>query len=124
METGRREAGTRVVLRSGGRNASVFGGWTQESTGGGDDAVLYLFDRLLGTNAKQNDVHKEIPDQRPFTWELVKERMAALGLDDFAKADERLHHALTRARAVNLVEEELPSLVALAELRLRQGNPC
>ena len=47
---------------------------------------------------------------------------AALGLKDYAKADERLHHALARARAVNLVEEELPALVALAELRWRQGD--
>ncbi|MGA9997222.1 MAG: DUF4062 domain-containing protein [Pyrinomonadaceae bacterium] len=47
---------------------------------------------------------------------------AALGLDDFATADERLHHALTRARMVNLVEEELPALVALAELRRRHGD--
>jgi tetratricopeptide (TPR) repeat protein len=46
---------------------------------------------------------------------------AALGLGDLATADERLHHALTRARAVNLAQEELPALVALAELR-RQGN--
>ena len=46
---------------------------------------------------------------------------AALGLDDFATADERLHHALTRARLVNLVDEELSALVALAELR-RQGD--
>jgi tetratricopeptide (TPR) repeat protein len=45
---------------------------------------------------------------------------AALGLKDFATADERLHHALTRARMVNHVEEELSALVALAELRLRQ----
>ena len=48
---------------------------------------------------------------------------AALGLNDLSKANERLHHALTRARAVNLVEEELVALVALAELRRRQGNP-
>ena len=48
---------------------------------------------------------------------------AALGPNNLAKADERLHHALTRARAVNYVEEELPALVALAELRRRQGNP-
>lgn len=48
---------------------------------------------------------------------------AALGLNNFATADERLHHALTRARAVNLVEEELPALIALAELRRRQGGP-
>jgi len=47
---------------------------------------------------------------------------AALGLNDFAAADERLHHALTRARNVNLVEEELPALIALAELRRRQGD--
>jgi tetratricopeptide (TPR) repeat protein len=47
---------------------------------------------------------------------------AALGLNDLAQADERLHHALTRARAVNLVEKELPALIALAELRRRQGD--
>lgn len=47
---------------------------------------------------------------------------AALGLSDFAAAEERLHHALTRARKVNLAEEELPALVALAELRRRQGE--
>ena len=47
---------------------------------------------------------------------------AALGSGDLATADERLHHALTRARKVNYVEEELPALVALAELRRRQGD--
>jgi tetratricopeptide (TPR) repeat protein len=47
---------------------------------------------------------------------------AALGLDDLNTANERLHHALTRARMVNLVEEELAALVALAELRRRQGE--
>ncbi|MFL6275628.1 MAG: tetratricopeptide repeat protein [Blastocatellia bacterium] len=47
---------------------------------------------------------------------------ALLGLNDLAQADERLHHALTRARAVNHVEEEIQSLVALAELRRRQGD--
>jgi len=48
---------------------------------------------------------------------------AALGLNEFAAAEERLHHALTRARAVNFVDEELPALVALAELSRRQHNP-
>ncbi|MCP4591308.1 MAG: hypothetical protein GY842_11210, partial [bacterium] len=38
-------------------------------------------------------------------------------------ADERLHHALTRARACNRVEEELPTLVALAELHRRRDDP-
>ncbi|HXF38114.1 MAG TPA: DUF4062 domain-containing protein [Blastocatellia bacterium] len=47
---------------------------------------------------------------------------AALGLNNLAGAEERLHHALTRALAVNLVEEELPSLNALGELRRRQGD--
>ncbi len=47
---------------------------------------------------------------------------AALALNGFAKADERLHYALTRARAVNYVEEELPALIALAELRRRQND--
>jgi tetratricopeptide (TPR) repeat protein len=47
---------------------------------------------------------------------------AALGLGELDTADEWLHHALTRARSVNFVEEELPSLVALAELRRRQED--
>jgi ATP/maltotriose-dependent transcriptional regulator MalT len=47
---------------------------------------------------------------------------AALGLNDFVTTDERLHQALTRARMVNLVDEELPALVSLAELRWRQGD--
>jgi len=47
---------------------------------------------------------------------------AALGLGDLATADQRLNHSLTRARAVSLVEEELPALIALAELhRVRKG---
>lgn len=47
----------------------------------------------------------------------------ALHLGDLAKAHERLQHALSRARAVQLVEEELPTLTALAELLRRQGDP-
>jgi tetratricopeptide (TPR) repeat protein len=46
---------------------------------------------------------------------------AALGLGDLDKADERLHDALTRARAGN-VEEELAALIALATLNLRRGD--
>jgi tetratricopeptide (TPR) repeat protein len=48
--------------------------------------------------------------------------ISMLGIKDFARTDERLHHALTRARAVNLIEEEIQSLVALAELRRRQKD--
>ena len=47
---------------------------------------------------------------------------AALGLDDSAYGRRALHHALARARTVNFVEEELPALIGLAELRRRQGD--
>jgi tetratricopeptide (TPR) repeat protein len=47
---------------------------------------------------------------------------AALALNDLATAEDRLHHALIRARMVNAVEDELTALVALAELRRRQGE--
>ncbi len=60
--------------------------------------------------------------ERDFIHAARAQGEAALGLNDFATADERLHHALTRARRVNLVQEELPALVALAELRRRQGD--
>ncbi len=44
------------------------------------------------------------------------------GTGDLEIADERLHHALTRARACNLVDQELPTLVALAELHRSRGE--
>jgi tetratricopeptide (TPR) repeat protein len=47
---------------------------------------------------------------------------AALGLNDLATAEEHLHHALNRALAVNLVEQELPALTALAELHRRRAD--
>jgi tetratricopeptide (TPR) repeat protein len=60
--------------------------------------------------------------ERDFIRAVRAQGEAALGLDDLTTADERLHHALTRARIVNLVEDELPALVALAGLRRRQGD--
>ncbi len=47
---------------------------------------------------------------------------ATLELDKLSQADKWLHHALIRSRLVNLAEEELPALVALAELRRRQKD--
>jgi tetratricopeptide (TPR) repeat protein len=47
---------------------------------------------------------------------------AALAIGDLDRADERLHHALTRARAVEHVQEELPTLTALAALHHRRGH--
>jgi tetratricopeptide (TPR) repeat protein len=60
--------------------------------------------------------------ERQFICAARLQGAAALALDDLATADERLHHALSRARAVNYVEEELPALAALAESRRKQGN--
>ncbi len=48
---------------------------------------------------------------------------AAMGLGEIAQANKHLCDALIRARAANHVEEELPALIALAELRRRQGEP-
>jgi tetratricopeptide (TPR) repeat protein len=69
-------------------------------------------------------------------WELASDRKlehhlisaalnqgrVALGLGNLKQADERLHHALTRARTVNAIEAELPVLIAIAQLRLAQGH--
>jgi tetratricopeptide (TPR) repeat protein len=46
----------------------------------------------------------------------------ALGFTNLPLAEELLHRALTRARAVNAVGFELAALVALAELELRRGH--
>jgi len=62
--------------------------------------------------------------ERDFIRAALLQGGAALALGRLDRADERLHHALTRARAVNLVEAELPALVALAELALKRGNPA
>jgi tetratricopeptide (TPR) repeat protein len=48
---------------------------------------------------------------------------AALGLADLDTAADRLQHALTRARAVSRVDEELPTLTAFAELHRRKNEP-
>jgi hypothetical protein len=47
--------------------------------------------------------------------------VCAVARGDNDRADERLSHALSRARAVSRVDEELRCLVSLARLRLTQG---
>jgi tetratricopeptide (TPR) repeat protein len=94
--------------------------------------LSYLAERALWSSeyAVADDVANRAWDlatqygryERSFILAARLQGAAALGLNDFAKADERLHHALTRARAVNHVEEELPALIALAELLRRQGD--
>jgi tetratricopeptide (TPR) repeat protein len=61
-------------------------------------------------------------NERDFIRAARTQGEAALGLSDLVTADEHLHHALTRARNVNHVEEELHALVALAELRRRKRD--
>jgi tetratricopeptide (TPR) repeat protein len=60
--------------------------------------------------------------ERDFIRAARMQGTTALGLGDWSTADERLYHALTRARAVDFAEEELPALVALAALRRQQGK--
>jgi tetratricopeptide (TPR) repeat protein len=61
-------------------------------------------------------------NERDFMHAAVLQGQIALRLGDLARADERLHHSLTRARAANLVELELPALIAIAELELQRRH--
>lgn len=60
--------------------------------------------------------------ERDFIRSACRQGQAALGLRQYDLAHERLHHALERARKINFVEEELPALIALAELAQQQGQ--
>ncbi len=61
---------------------------------------------------------------RDFIRAALMQGEGALGLRALPRADERLHKALIRARAVNLVQFELPALIALARLELERGKPA
>ncbi|MGI9502957.1 MAG: hypothetical protein ACR2RE_07885 [Geminicoccaceae bacterium] len=61
--------------------------------------------------------------KRDFIRAALLQGQAALRRGDRELAEERLHHALTRTRAVNVVELELPSLIAIAELEFARGKP-
>ena len=60
--------------------------------------------------------------ERDFIVAALRQGQATVGAGDLSRADERLHHALTRARAVNVVEFELPALIAVAELELKRSR--
>jgi hypothetical protein len=47
---------------------------------------------------------------------------ATMASRDFVRADEVLHHALSRARAVIATEFELQALIAITELELQRGD--
>jgi tetratricopeptide (TPR) repeat protein len=66
-------------------------------------------------------VHKV---ERDFIRAAFLQGRVALAAGDLPRADERLYHGLTRARAVNVVEFELPALIAIADLELQRGHPA
>jgi len=60
--------------------------------------------------------------ERDFIRAALMQGCVALRTRKLTRADERLHHVLTRARAVDMVDMELPALIALAELALVRGK--
>lgn len=60
--------------------------------------------------------------ERDFVHAALRKGQAAFGLGNLELANDHLHHALTRARAINEIEFELPILVTLAEFDVRLGN--
>lgn len=60
--------------------------------------------------------------ERDFILAVRLKGNASLGSRDFAAAYQQLHSALVRARAVNLIEEELQALTSTAELGRLQGD--
>jgi tetratricopeptide (TPR) repeat protein len=62
--------------------------------------------------------------QRDFVRAALCQGEVAFHCGEVGRASERLHHALTRARGFNLVDFELPILVALAALDLSEGHPA
>ncbi|MEA2881541.1 MAG: hypothetical protein QOH32_797 [Bradyrhizobium sp.] len=62
--------------------------------------------------------------ERDVIFAELLEGQIALGSENLTHADQCLHDVLTRSRAANIVELELPALVAIAELELRRGRPA
>ena len=62
--------------------------------------------------------------ERNFIMAAFLQGRAALGLDDATRTEERLHHALRRGRAVNMIDLELAALTAIAEFELQRGRPA
>jgi tetratricopeptide (TPR) repeat protein len=60
--------------------------------------------------------------ERDFIHAAHLQGVVALHLGDYETAGRLLHHALLRARTVSHVEEELRTLIALAEWHRRQGD--
>ncbi|MEL7423200.1 MAG: DUF4062 domain-containing protein, partial [Bacteroidota bacterium] len=61
--------------------------------------------------------------ERDFVRAAFYQGLAALRLNNVITANERLHFALKRVRAIQAVEDELQIVIALAEFFLRQSKP-
>ncbi|MDP7250062.1 MAG: tetratricopeptide repeat protein [Planctomycetota bacterium] len=117
------EADSEIALR---RSLALWQDQSQQQSEGLTNA--YLAQRLLwfrqpeaalplaGRAWELAAVHR---NERDFIRSARLQGAASLGIGDLDTAAERLQHALTRARAVNYVQEELPALAGLAELRRR-----
>jgi len=60
-------------------------------------------------------------NERDFIGAAYLQGLAALQINDLTTANERLHHAIKRIRTVQLIEEELQLLIALAEYYLKKN---
>ncbi|MEN0006066.1 MAG: DUF4062 domain-containing protein [Bacteroidota bacterium] len=76
----------------------------------------------LANEAWQLAAHRRL--KRDFIRAAYCQGLAALRLNDMDTADERLHHALRRVRAVQAVDEELQILNALAEFYHEKDEPA
>jgi tetratricopeptide (TPR) repeat protein len=117
-------AQSRLILR---RSAAIFAAKHLQQSEGREFlnlAQLYLWSgqpnmaRPLAERAWEMVRPEHIEENVIFAFRLLGE--AALFLGDMVGAEERLNQALTRARAVNLVQEELCALSVLADLDRRR----
>jgi hypothetical protein len=103
-----------------------FGDRTFEGVGYGGIAQLALRGRNLSTARDLANLAWELAIHPHSEKDLIcaarLQGEIALGLGDSTLAHERLTHALTHSRLINFVEEELPTLVALAEWHLRNDE--
>jgi tetratricopeptide (TPR) repeat protein len=60
--------------------------------------------------------------ERDFVRAAFQQGKTALAMNDLALAEERLHHALSRARAIDEIDFELGALIAIANLERLRGN--
>ncbi|MBN8638555.1 MAG: DUF4062 domain-containing protein [Anaerolineae bacterium] len=112
------------------RSLRIFMKWSNKQFEGVTNAYLaraLLWRGEYTAASKYADRAWQLAHMRKFERDFIdaacRQGQAALGMGDLATADERLHHTLTRARAINYAQEELPALIALAELAQQRGNP-